>query len=128
MPDKTIVLVSELDDSTHGEIHVLAGAQEAAHLVETLLEAGFGRERLRVFAVDELELQITHRPVVALVGAGPPAPAPEAPSDTTEEEEEEEESQPHRKEPAAPRAKDVAIATAPYMRNGVRFSTLFRQA
>ncbi len=125
MPDKTIVLVSDLDNSTHGEVHVLDDGHEAARLVENLLEAGFGSERIRVFAVDELEMQITHRPVVALVSSAASAPVTaqeETPAPFSPEEDEQ------RRLPAAPRAEHLGVSAVPYMRDGVRFSTLFRPA
>ena len=127
MPDKTIVLVSDLDDSTHGEIHVLDDPHEGARLVETLLEAGFGSERIRIFAVDELEMQITHRPVVALVSSAATAPVAEQEEEPTPPQPEEEKEQ-QRRVPAATRAEHLGVSAAPYMRDGVRFSTLFKPA
>ncbi len=73
MSEKVIVLVCDRGDSKHGEVTVLDDSQKAERLVETLLEAGFEGERIRVFTGRESEFQISHRPVVALVdeeGAG----------------------------------------------------------
>ena len=39
MLNKVIVMVSDLDDASHGEINVLDGPELAAHFVETLLES-----------------------------------------------------------------------------------------
>jgi hypothetical protein len=76
--EKIIVLVCDRGDSKHGEITVLDDPQKAERLVETLLEAGFEQDRIRVFAGRTSEFQISHRPVVALVdgqegGGGKPA-------------------------------------------------------
>ncbi len=65
--EKIIVLVSDKEDSKHGEITILDDPQKAERLVETLLEAGFEQDRIRVFAGRTSEFQISHRPVVALV-------------------------------------------------------------
>lgn len=129
MSGRVIVLVSDLDDAKHGEISVMENALKAARLVETLLEAGFDQERIRVFNGAEMEMQISHRPVVALVGSDTPVdgqqPAPEispAPAEAPEEQEGLEE--------AAPKAKTELeeVAAAPFVKDGVRFSTLFRPA
>src|ERR1700680_4128440 len=67
MLNKVIVMVSDLDDASHGEINVLDGPELAAHFVETLLESGFEQERVRVFGGDELQMQVHQRPVVSLI-------------------------------------------------------------
>ncbi len=124
MTTKIIVLVSDLDDAKHGEITVLESAQKAARLVETLLGAGFDMERIRVFNSEEMEMQVTHRPVVALINGSAEggesedeeAPAP-APADK------------RRETVAAVSAVHVAEpASVPFHRDGVRFSSLFRPA
>ncbi len=68
--EKIIVLVSDGDDSKHGEISVLDDPRKAEQLVETLLEAGFEQERIRVFTGKSGEFQVSHRPVVALTADG----------------------------------------------------------
>ncbi len=67
MTETIIVLVSDKDDSKHGEISILDDPQKAERLVETLLEAGFDESRIRVFNGRSSEFQVNHRPVVALV-------------------------------------------------------------
>src|SRR5713226_1574093 len=84
MLNKVIVMVSDLDDASHGEINVLDGPEQAAHFVETLLESGFEQERVRVFGGDELQMQVHQRPVVSLIG-GARGPKEEAPRDQEEE-------------------------------------------
>ena len=130
MSEKIIVLVSDRGDSKHGEISIVDEPRKAEKLVETLLEAGFEKERIHVFAGRASDFQVSQRPVVALVGEGEeeeprvgvaeqdaaPEPAPDA--DETEtgdreiEESETEEEVPATAETAAP----------------VRFSSLFRSA
>jgi len=68
--EKIIVLVSDRGDSKHGEISVLDDPHKAEKLVETLLEAGFEQERIRVFAGRQSDFQVSQRPVVALVAEG----------------------------------------------------------
>ncbi len=147
--EKIIVLVCDKGDSKHGEISMLDDPQKAERLVETLLEAGFEADRIRVFAGRTSEFQISHRPVVALVdeheeGAQPSAakggsrgvesrqPAPKQPPD---------------EEPAAAASviesgaqEEAAVETtavetkggkqspAAEMATPVRFSSLFRSA
>ena len=67
MDETIIVLVSDKDDSKHGEISILDDPQKAERLVETLLEAGFDESRIRVFNGRSSEFEVNHRPVVALV-------------------------------------------------------------
>jgi hypothetical protein len=123
MADKMIVLVCDLDDAIHGEINVLDGPEETTRFVESLLESGFERERIRVFLGDEMQMEIHHRPVVSLLGnertsAEEPIrqDAEVAPQDSDE-------------------AESVTTRSAtlqpdqgqePFVKNGVRFHTQFR--
>ena len=66
MSDKFVLVVSDENDRKHGEISVLDTAHETERLVETLLEAGFDQERIRVFTGSEAEFVTTYRPVVSL--------------------------------------------------------------
>ncbi len=89
MDEKIIVLVSDKDDSRHGEISVLDDPQKAERLVETLLEAGFDQNRIRVFNGRSSDFEVTHRPVVALVdegNEGKPRPAAKAEAPTVKAE------------------------------------------
>jgi len=118
MVTRIIVLVADRDDPKHGEITVLEDRHKAERLVETLLEAGFEQERIRVFAGTALDMQIAHRPMVTLVGKdlGDPdtddAPQYTEAADASAEAGAEEEKAPE---------------TA-YVRDGVRFSSLFRSS
>jgi hypothetical protein len=129
--NKVIVMVSDLDDAVHGEINVLDGPDLATRFVETLLESGFERERIRVFVGDEMMMEVHHRPVVSLLGS--PRTGKEEPQ------EEEAPEAPQREEEEAGTAvtarshtstiEEVAAAVAePFVKNGVRFSTQFRPA
>ena len=113
MADRIIVLVSERDDEKHGEISVLESPDKAARLVETLLEAGFEEQRIRVFTGREMEMQVTQRPVVALVTGDhstEEAAAPEGRSADDEEHTGQEEKQ------------------AQSVKNDKRFSSMFRSS
>ena len=83
MTTKFIVLVADREDPKHGEIVVVDTTAEAERLVETLLEAGFDRERVRVFTGTEMEAQVSQRPKVELVerGLDEPAPADDSPAE-----------------------------------------------
>ena len=83
MVAKVIVLVADPEDPKHGEIVVVDTTTEAERLVETLLDSGFDRERVRVFTGTEMEAHVSHRPKVELVerGVDEPAPADDAPAE-----------------------------------------------
>ncbi len=66
MSDNFVLVVSDEKDEKYGEISVLDSALETERLVETLLEAGIGQERIRVLAGSEAEFLTTYRPVVGL--------------------------------------------------------------
>lgn len=125
MSDRTIVVIYDQSDDKRAEISVLDNAHKAARLVETLLEAGFEKERIRIFTGAEMEMQVTHRPVVALVGGE----APEETHDKAIDAPAEHEAEP---EEALPRAKaelqEAGVNVTPGVRDGVRFSSLFRPA
>jgi hypothetical protein len=72
MSDKVIVLVRDRDDSKYGEMSVLDDVTKAERLLETLLEAGFQRDRIKVFYGDRMELQVTYKPAVTLASEGSP--------------------------------------------------------
>ncbi len=134
MSNKVIVMVSDLDDASHGEINILDGPEAAVQFVETLLESGFEQERVRVFGGDELQMQVSHRPVVSLVVGNSRGRKEEAPRE--EEAVAESQAEPEHQEQVvasktvAARAKAVMeeVAAQPFVRNGVRFSSQFRPA
>ena len=125
MSDRTIVVIYDQSDDKRAEISVLENPHKAARLVETLLEAGFEQERIRIFTGAEMEMQVTHRPVVALVGNEMPEETHEQATDAPVEHE----AQP---EEALPRAKaelqEVGANVTPGVNDGVRFPSLFRPA
>lgn len=133
MSDNVIVLVSDLDTGKHGEVNVFESHEEAAHLIESLLESGFEQERIRVFTGSEMEMHVTHRPVVALVGGDVSSGHVSAESEAEEEEEAPEEPVEER-EPVAARAQSTRaeiqeeVSATPFVKDGVRFSSLFRPA
>jgi len=128
--EKIIVLVSDRGDSKHGEVSVLDDPQKAERLVETLLEAGFEPERIRVFTGRASEFEISHRPVVALMAEGEegePQTQAEAgveetapPTDTAEAA--------AQAEAGAETSEEEAVAAGAEMAAPVRFSSLFRSA
>lgn len=140
MSDKVIVMVSDLDDASHGEINVLESTEHAARFVETLLESGFEQERVRVFGGDELQMQVQHRPVVNLL-TGARGRKQEAPGEEEAASDQDPAPQQERVEVAAAKTETVGanltshakavldeIAAQPFVRNGVRFSSQFRPA
>ena len=67
MTSKVIVFVADGGDQRFGEVSVFDSSGEAERLLETLLEAGYDRQRIRVFSGAEMEARVSQRPVVALV-------------------------------------------------------------
>ena len=116
MPANIIVLVADPEDSNRGEITVLDNPRKAEVLVETLLEAGLDQERIRLFSGSRAHVQVSTRPEVALMDEGAPSTA--AASAPVEEI--------VAPEPVAWKA--AAGQPAPYIKDGVRFSSLFRPA
>ncbi len=108
MSTKVIVMVSDGDNAKRGEITVADDPRTAAHLVETLLQAGFQQEQIKLYSGDETEMRISSRPIVALVDGSstPPARKPVESDETARESADEE--------------------ATPFVKNGVRFSSLFR--
>ncbi len=121
MSGKTLVVIYDQEDDKHGEISITESPQKAARLVETLLEAGFERDRIRIFTGGEMSMQVTHRPVVALVDDGTPR---EQASETVEEAPKTTKAEPEEVLVKAA-SKDAA---APLTKDGVRFSQAFRPA
>ena len=64
---KVIVFVADRGDQRLGEVSVFDSSGEAERLLETLLEAGYDRQRIRVFSGAEMEARVSQRPIVALV-------------------------------------------------------------
>ena len=134
MLNRVIVMVSDLDDASHGEINVLDGPEQAARFVETLLESGFDQERVRVFGGDELQMQVHQRPVVSLI-SNVRGRREEAPPEEGEQAAPVPPATPQHEQVAAAtlmsdRARTVMeeVAAQPFVRNGVRFSSQFRPA
>ena len=130
MSEKIIVLVSDRGDSKHGEVSVLDDPQKAERLVETLLEAGFEPERIKVFAGRASEFQVSHRPVVALMAEGEegePQARPEAAIEETAPKMKTRQAAPEA-EPSAETGEEEPVAAGTEMAAPVRFSSLFRSA
>lgn len=121
MSESVIVVVREGDDARRGEMWVLQAPQEAATLVESLLEAGLEEDRIRVFAGGEMQMRVTLKPLVSLLGdAGP-----------NEELKDERAQEAHVEEADAGESRDAERPSRQqqedaYIRNGVRFSSQFR--
>ena len=135
MGETIIVLVSDKDDSKHGEISILDDPQKAERLVETLLEAGFDESRIRVFNGRSSEFQVNHRPVVALVdGSSEGTRRPAAGGKSREGKAEERAAEvavaqsPIQKPPEDEMTEDEEAPAAAEIAAPVRFSSLFRSA
>jgi len=115
MSGNVIVVLADQDDSRRGEITVVDNPRTAVHLVETLLEAGFQRERIRLFSGERAEMRVSARPVVALVGDPPATDAADSLAD-------------RKAEPEPAKFETSGEEATPFIKDGVRFSSLFRPA
>jgi hypothetical protein len=122
MTARFVVMVTDPDDARHGEITVLEDRKQAERLIETLLEAGSDQERIRVLTGAEIQMQVSHRPIVsleahaALLSENLPPPKPSAEAGES----------PGAAPWEEPQLEDAEPANAPFVQNGVRFSSLFR--
>ncbi len=66
MADEYLVFVAGEEAPDRGDIALFTDATEAAGHAESLLEAGYDQSRIRVFSSREMDLHVTHRPVVSL--------------------------------------------------------------
>jgi len=131
MSGKIIVLVSDLDDASHGEVNLMESPDQAAHFVETLLESGFEQERIRVFGGEEMAMQVHHRPVVSLMNSTGRGRKEEPLQEEAPQSQEEQEAEEVRvAAPARARTLEYqeVAAAEPFVRNGVRFSSMFKPA
>ncbi|MCH8346334.1 MAG: hypothetical protein IIC87_05330 [Chloroflexi bacterium] len=110
MSTKVIVMVSDRDNAKRGEITVADNPRTAAYLVETLLEAGLQQEQIKLYSGDEAEVRISSRLIVALVDDCSTPTAPES------------------VEPYEAATESADEEATPFVKNGVRFSSLFRPA
>jgi hypothetical protein len=136
MSGRIIVLVSDLDDASHGEVNILESPDQAAHFVETLLESGFEQERVRIFGGDEMQMQVHHRPVVSLLNPTTTSNGRGRKEDLIQQEAAsqplvEEAAELVRATPAPRVARSLEyqeVAAEPFVQNGVRFSSMFKPA
>ena len=129
MANNIMVMIEDPKNAKHGEIKVLSNPEEAASHIESLIESGFEQDRIRAFYAYRIEMQVSHRPVVALVsGEDPPATEPESVSNDDHIESQSEE--PVLVAAGATARSEVRqeVAAQPFVRDGVRFSSLFKPA
>jgi hypothetical protein len=128
MAGKTVVMVLDRDDPKRGEITMLTEPHEAARLAEDLIESGVEVERIRIFDATEMEMRVVHKPVVTLgTDEGENAPAYAAEDTSLEHEDLEPVTVGSGRSADEPHTDDgQSFAEEPLMRNGVRFSSLFK--
>jgi hypothetical protein len=115
MTAQFIVLLTEEKDAVRGELKFLNTSADVAHYIEVLLEGGYAQENIRVFHGNEVELAISYRPVVSLA-ASEETPAEPTPDDSAEGA--------GASDGDVPEGEESDEAQG--VRNGVRFSELFR--
>ncbi|MCH8814622.1 MAG: hypothetical protein IH957_05905 [Chloroflexi bacterium] len=115
MASRYLLFLADEKDRERGGISFFDDAKEAAGHAESLLEAGYEQDRIRIFSSDEMDVEVTHKPVVSLTGADREASqpseatvSPEAESDDDDDDDDDEKS-------------EVAG-----VKDGVRLSSLFK--
>jgi hypothetical protein len=68
MVSRYLLFLADEEARERGEISFFEDANEAAGHLESLLEAGYEQDRIRIFGSDEMEVHVTHKPVVSLTG------------------------------------------------------------
>jgi hypothetical protein len=123
MAGKTVLMVLDSDDPSRGEIKMLSSGEEAARLAEDLLESGVALERIRVFDAIELAMRVAHRPIVSLGTA-----TGEEVSSGFHESLDDIEPLPswNGQAKADGETEDEVVNVEPLVRNGIRFSSLFK--
>jgi hypothetical protein len=117
MTAQFLVVILDGRDPDRGELRYVDSPADLARYVETLLEGGYDQSNIRVFEANEIHLEVNYRPVVSLgANSGQPAVPISASSQTDAPPDEGREQQADRDD----------SAEAQGMRNGVRFSELFR--
>lgn len=119
-----MILISDSDGSGRVQLLEFTDGNEAVQRLEQLIAEGIPQESIRAFNAVELEMQVSHRPVVSLNGAASggesAAPAQAAPASVN--------SQTEAGESVQQDAASVAEGEGetPMVRDGVRFSSLFK--
>lgn len=123
MTSRTLILIDDGDGSGRVQFLEFADGHEAEQRLEQLIAEGIPQESIRAFTATELEMQVSHRPVVSLNGgsASQSAPAPEVAPVTANSQSQD--GDPAGQDAAAPADGD---GESPMIRDGVRFSSLFK--
>jgi hypothetical protein len=122
MAGTIVVMILEQDDPNRGEIKFLSDSSEAARLAEGLIESGIETERIRIFDASELAMKVAHRPVVSLgADENDYASAP-----VLDEEHEPVAVLAGGADDELPSQDAQSFSEEPLMRNGVKFSSLFK--
>jgi hypothetical protein len=119
-------MVSDREDGRRGEITVAEDPRTAAHLVETLLEAGFEQDRIKLFSGNETEIRVRSRPVVALLDEDSPARSARSYQPAAERSARDETVSEDLSPPAEGEWQAEPVSSTPWVKDGVRFSSLFR--
>lgn len=124
MERRMIVMVVDPDDPKRGEITILDDPSDAAHMAEALLEAGMDQERVRIYSASEIQMTVSHRPVVTLVGGEREGAAGDAGARGEATGASDGEAPVEGDEGTPPEGEEAE----PFVQNGVRFSSLFRSS
>jgi len=68
MASRYLLFLADDEARERGEISFFDDAGEATGHAESLLEAGYEQDRIRIFGSDEMEIYVTQKPVVSFAG------------------------------------------------------------
>ena len=111
MADEYLVFVADEDSSDRGDLSFFSSADDAAAHTESLLEAGCSQSRIRIFSSREMDVRVTQRPVVSFTS--------DADNNASQASEASE---------SAPVDDDGAEGEVAGVKDGVRFSSLFKKS
>lgn len=110
MVPRYLLFLADEKSPEKGEISFFDDAGEAATQAESLLEAGYEQDRIRIFSSDEMEMHVAHKPVVSLTGADSGATDSEEASANTDD-----------------NGASEGQGEVPGVKDGVRLSSMFKR-
>lgn len=123
-----MILIDDGDGSGRVQLLEFSDGHEAEQRLEQLIAEGIPQESIRAFNAVELEMQVSHRPVVSLNGNGsggePSAAAQPAAVDANSQTPEGDAVQ--QDAASVAEGEGEGEGETPMVRDGVRFSSLFK--
>lgn len=126
MSARTLILIRDKDNPDRVELAEFEDGHEAERYLEQLIADGVPQDAVRAFNAVELDMKVSHRPVVSLNGSG--TARSESPREEMAAAANSQLQDGSLVSPDAPAAAVVETDEngQPFVRDGVRFSSLFK--